>query len=658
MKLSTKSTVIISSLVSISLISVSLFGYTKAKNFMNEKFEEQAINQLDSVKTNIDIWISGKQNIQNILAETHALKSKNTNESIELSKRLSEKTKNLDAFGFIDSEGFLYLPGVKVPLNGFPHYELAMQGKTVTVDPVESVSPGIEGTPIVLSASPVYGYDGKIVGVSNGGEPIQDLIDIISKVKLGETGHAIVYTKDGTIVASQNKKDTLKKKISDLKSEELTKIAKESIEGKTGITNAEINGVNNKIIYGKATKMEWGVIITIPEKEANAAVNNLLQYFIVITVLFIILTAVVNYLVISKTLSPISKINEQIKELANNKGDLTKRLPNGKNDEIGELSNNFNKMLDNLQKLIKKILEKGDTVSNNSILLIGNAEEMAQVALHIADNIQEAATVTSEQAHGFQQNLLSIEKITESIIEITENSSFVSKESLEAYEKAQKGNEKVEAYKEQMKIVHNSVKKSSDIVKKLEERSSEIGKIVEIINNIAGQTNLLALNAAIEAARAGEAGRGFAVVADEVKKLAEKSTIATKQISEIISEIQNDTSEAVSTMDHGMNDFNTGSEKLIEVNSILKNILESTKLSSEQIEKTFDLTEELLSRTKDVETLAKRGTEAMTESSQYVQDIASASEEQSSSISEIHRSIEIMADTARELKELLNQFKI
>jgi methyl-accepting chemotaxis protein len=390
----------------------------------------------------------------------------------------------------------------------------------------------------------------------------------------------------------------------------------------------------------------------------NAEAMNLLNSLILFNLIFTILIYLVSYIMMTRMVRPINVINRQISDLAKNEGNLRERLPVDRHDEIGILSTNFNKLLDSLQHLLKDILEKGNIVSENSEIISSTTNHINISSKSITENIQEASEIFNDQMDDYHKNLKSIERITESVKDITEASSLVSEESTVAFEKAKLGNEKIDEYKQQVEIMQHSINESSDIVKKLEERSSEIGKIINIITDIAEKTNLLSLNANIEAARAGEHGKGFAVVAVEVKKLAEQSTEAAKQISSIIGEIQKDTSLAVTRMDNGMNEFEVGSQKLTEVNSILKTILDSTQLSSVEIEKTFVSTKELLEQTKEVEEVIKRGTTSMEGSTQYVEEIASNSEEQLASITEIHNTTSMMAETANQLKDLLHRFKL
>ena len=139
-------------------------------------------------------------------------------------------------------------------------------------------------------------------------------------------------------------------------------------------------------------------------------------------------------------------------------------------------------------------------------------------------------------------------------------------------EQSEKGNENVEQVIEQMSAINLSVKNSAEIIEKLQQRSGEIGQIVQVITEIASQTNLLSLNASIEAARAGEEGRGFAVVANEVKKLSEQSKKSADQIIQLIHYIQEEMIVAVETISEGERNVAIGIDVVKETGSLFKGI--------------------------------------------------------------------------------------
>ncbi len=658
MKLSLKNTLVISLLITISMISISAFGYLKAKEFLYEQFENQAYNQLESIKANIDIWIKGKEEIVEYLAEADELKASELEKAGALSTKIGERLKNPDAFAFMDSEGFLHLGNVEVPVSGFEHYIGGMNGKTGVYNPVPSESPGLNGAPIVLASTPVYGYNGEVVGVASGGYPIDNLVEIISNISLGDSGYVTVFTNDGTIVAGQNKEDTLNKKIEDYGNSDLDELVTKSIAGETSVIETDFNGEKSLVFYSKADEIDWGIMISVPTSEAYADANSLLNYFAMITLLFIIVSAIISYVINRRSLKPIKEINNKIEELANNEGDLTQRLSINRKDEIGELANNFNSLLDSLQNLMGAILSKGEIVSEQTLALSNSAEEMVQLSDTVTKNVQNTAEISSDQELGNKKNIESITQIMNSVSGIKDYSSLVSEKTKSTYNDVEKANNEINALLNQMSDTQKSVRNSAELVTKLGDRSSEIGNIVALITSISEQTNLLALNASIEAARAGEHGKGFAVVADEVKNLAEQSAKSAKQISALVSEILSDTSNAVVEIESGSNQFGTGMEKLQDVNGILQNVYHSSGESSNDVDQIFTEIENLLSKVKDVERVVYKNSEKSIEASKYIHEVAATSEEQLGSIQDITASIEKTAQFAEELRTLMNRFKI
>ena len=201
-----------------------------------------------------------------------------------------------------------------------------------------------------------------------------------------------------------------------------------------------------------------------------------------------------------------------------------------------------------------------------------------------------------------------------------------------AVENAKKGGDVVNQTVKHMNAITITVANSAKIIRELGERSKGIGEIIRVIDDIADQTNLLALNAAIEAARAGEQGRGFAVVADEVRKLAERTTIATKEIAATIRSIQSETNSAVAAMDEGIKEVDKGAglavqggvwlQKIVggarKVAEMIQEIAKSSEQQNEasdniaeEIERLRKTAEENLLRVRDAEGAAKALREGM-----------------------------------------------
>jgi methyl-accepting chemotaxis protein len=191
-----------------------------------------------------------------------------------------------------------------------------------------------------------------------------------------------------------------------------------------------------------------------------------------------------------------------------------------------------------------------------------------------------------------------------------------------------------------MNSIAERVKSSARTVESLGTRSDQIGAIVGTIEDIADQTNLLALNAAIEAARAGEQGRGFAVVADEVRALAERTTRATREISDMIKTIQKETNVAVVAMEEGVNEVAKGTEKAAGSGRALERILEKINAVTDQIHLVANAAEEQTATTLEISNNMIKITEVIASTSRGTQESAAAAEELNENAEELQRQVQ------------------
>lgn len=311
-------------------------------------------------------------------------------------------------------------------------------------------------------------------------------------------------------------------------------------------------------------------------------------------------------------------------------GDLTVNLEVTKDDSIGQLFRGFNMAVQKIKDIISKVTEAAMATASASNQISSSIEEMAAGS-------QEQSAQTTEIAGA-------VEEMSKTIIETTRNASVASDNAKEAGKLAIEGGKVVSKTIEGMEKISEVVTSSAQLVFALGKNSDKIGEIVQVINDIADQTNLLALNAAIEAARAGEQGRGFAVVADEVRKLAERTTRATKEIADMIKQIQQDTGNAVVSMEKGISEVDLGKNLVNEAGNVLKKIITSS-------EKVSDLIAQVAAASEEQSTASE-------EISKNIEGINNVTKEASSGIHQIARAAEDLNSLTVNLQDLVSKFKI
>jgi len=311
-------------------------------------------------------------------------------------------------------------------------------------------------------------------------------------------------------------------------------------------------------------------------------------------------------------------------------GDLTISLNIEKNDEIGKLFEGFNKAVSNMGNLLSQVTEAVQATASASNEISSSSEEMAAGA-------QEQSSQTTEVAGA-------VEQMTKTIMETTKNASTASEAAKNSGIIAKEGGRVVTETIEGMNRVAQVVKQSAEMVHTLGKNSDQIGEIVQVIDDIADQTNLLALNAAIEAARAGEQGRGFAVVADEVRKLAERTTKATKEIASMIKQIQKDTEGAVQSMNQGTNEVARGKELANKAGDSLREIIAGA--------------DEVVDMVTQVAAANEEQSSAAEQISKNIEGISNVTQESAAGVQQIARAAEDLNRLTINLQELVSRFKI
>ena len=344
----------------------------------------------------------------------------------------------------------------------------------------------------------------------------------------------------------------------------------------------------------------------------------------------VIIMAITYFLLRNIVLQPLAKMSDISRDIAKGEGDLTKRVPAEGNDEIAHMGKYFNEFIEKLQQMIKKVAHVTDKVASASVELSATAEEISK----------GTDTLTSRAS----QTAAAVEEMNATVGQVAQNSGKAASLAQDTVKTAQEGGTVVSSTISGMQQLSEAVSNSATIISDLGKSSDQIGEIVRTIEDIADQTNLLALNAAIEAARAGEQGRGFAVVADEVRKLAERTTKATKEIGDMIRQIQHDTRGAVDSMQQGTQKVTAGVDLVNKTGEALSQIVRMVSESADMI--------------RQIAVASEQQSVATQQIASDIENVAKVTKESSSGAHESAKASQDLSQLAVELQGIVGGFKL
>ncbi|WP_062199924.1 methyl-accepting chemotaxis protein [Massilibacterium senegalense] len=378
---------------------------------------------------------------------------------------------------------------------------------------------------------------------------------------------------------------------------------------------------------------------------------------IVVTVLAAIVAIVIAFTTSRSITVPINRLRENADQTAD--GNLTSEdLQATTKDEIAALVKSFNSMKHNLRTVLTNIQMMAHRVGNATGQLATSGEETVKASNDMATQIQDIAEHAEQSSYTTKEAASAMEEMAVAVQRIAENTSEISDISADTARESVDGRAAVDSAIQQMQSIQLTVGQLAQVISHLNERSSQIGEITEVISAISAQTNLLSLNAAIEAARAGEQGKGFAVVAEEIRKLAEQSSRSTEEIAKLISEIQLETSNAVQAMEQGTNEVEKGVTVVEHAGGSFSQINGLIQKVASQIEEVSAASEELSASVEEVTASVQDVAAQAGDVSNATQSVAAGSEELLATMEEVEKRLEELNGIVREMNQETDRFTL
>jgi methyl-accepting chemotaxis protein len=644
-------------LIILAIAVVAIVSYNNSVRTITDELSEGVEQQMESVNHAFDTYFNTMENGLTRIANSTSLRDYESGDFQALYSYLQESsTINDDIMavyaGYDEQEEIIIYPNDETIRNVNPKdrdwYQRAVEqeGQVIWTDPYEDALSG----DLVITAAKAFYQNNELIGVVGIDIHTQSLANMMNEIQIGDNGYAFVIDKAGSFVTHPDE-NRVGANVSG------TSFYQTMVQAENqGVIEARVDETDMVIGFVENPSTDWILAGFIDESEIAGKSQEILIPIIITLLIVLFIAIVAAGIMANRITKPIETLQQQVEKVA--EGDLTQVEVIHQKDEIGRLSKSFYTMVKEMNGILQHVSDQANRVSDAAQNVVANSEENTASANEVAKTMEEIASGASNQADLNEQSTKAFHQLGKIIEEINERNREMYEKAGEMGIASKQGLQTIQALATHSKETSDAAGSVKHAIEALYHKSKNIHSIIDKIADIASQTNLLALNASIEAARAGEHGRGFAVVANEVGNLAEQTSSALKDVTDIIEEMQEETGQSVELVNKAMSHFAEQAETVSETGQEFYTISSLVDRNNQMIEQVTDLTESMVESEKKLVKNTEQYGSITEETAAGTEEISASVEQQTGAMEQLTQLATDLEEVARTMQEVVSQFKL